>query len=65
VVKAVENFNKMLKHGKYKAINATVKNYLISQDELKSYIGKRSTIIRDINREWQKLVAHHNATKDM
>lgn len=64
-VKAVENFNTMLKHGKYKAINSTVRNYFISQDELKSYIGKRATIIRDINREWQKLVAHNDATKDI
>lgn len=65
LVEAVENFNKMLKYGKYKAINSTVKNYLVTQEELESHIGKRATVIRDINREWDKLVAHHNSTKDM
>lgn len=65
LVMAIENFNNIRKHGKFKAINSIVRNYMIRQDELESYIGKRSTIIRDINREWIKLVKEDKETQGM
>lgn len=63
MIMAIENFNVMRKQGRYKAINSTVKNYLVPQKQLESYIGKRSTIIRDINNEWKKLVNEYNDDK--
>lgn len=60
MVMAIENFINMRKQGRYKAINSTVKNYLVPQHQLESYIGKRSTIIRDINNEWKTLVNEDN-----
>ena len=64
LVTAIENFNALRSKGRNFAINSTIRNYLIDKETLESHIGKYNTILREIKREWEKLIVESKRTGD-